>query len=69
MICITEKLEVKMPAYTSFSSDVHKSYRVEKIVLHHLIFYLSRLVSVYWFQTQFYHKCKYKAFIWQKRVE
>ena len=27
-----------MPAYTSFISDVHKSYRVEKIVLHHLIF-------------------------------
>ena len=19
-----------------------------------------------WFQTQFYHNCKYKAFIWQK---
>ena len=36
-----------------------------KIVLRHLIFYLSRLVSVYWFQTQFYHNCKYKAFIWQ----
>ena len=29
-----------MPAYTSFISDVHKSYRVEKIVLHHLIFLL-----------------------------
>ena len=52
-----------MPAYTSFISDVYKSYRVEKIVLHHLIFYLSRLVSVYWFQTQFYHNCKYKASI------
>ena len=58
-----------MPAYTSFVSDVHKSYRVEKIVLHHLIFYISRLVSVYWFQTQFYHNCKYKAFVWQKHVE
>ena len=57
IICITKKLEVKMPAYTSFISDVHKSYRVEKIVLHHLIFYLSRLLSVYWFQTQFYHNC------------
>ena len=39
-----------MPAYTSFISDVQKPYRVEKIVLHHLTFYLSRLVSVYWFQ-------------------
>ena len=29
-----------MPAYTSFISDVHKSYGVEKIVLHHLIFLL-----------------------------
>ena len=50
------KLEVKMPAYTSFIFDVYESYRVEKIVLHllhHLIFLLSRLVSVYWFQTQF----------------
>ena len=27
-----------MSAYTSFISDVHKSYRVEKLVLHHLIF-------------------------------
>ena len=52
MIFITKKLEVKMLAYTSFISDVHKSYGVEKIVLHHLIFYLSRLVSVYWFQLQ-----------------
>ena len=58
-----------MPAYTSFISDVHKSYRVEKIVLHHLIFLLSKFVSVYWFQTQFYHNCKYKAFIWQKDVK
>ena len=39
------------------------SYCVEKIVLHHVIFYLQRLVSVYW---QFYHNCKYKAFIGQK---
>ena len=66
MICIAKKLEVKMPAYTSFISDVHKSYRVEKIVLHQLIFLHSRLVSVYWFQTQFYHNCKYKTFTWQK---
>ena len=36
-----------MPAYTSFIPDVHKSYRVEKLVLHRLIFLLSRLVSVY----------------------
>ena len=28
--CITKKLEAKMPAYTSFISDVHKSYGVEK---------------------------------------
>ena len=56
------KLEVKMPAYTSFIPDVHKSYGVEKMVLHYLIFLLSRLVSVYWFQTQFYHNCKYKTF-------
>ena len=28
--CITKQLEVKMPAYTSFISDIHKSYRVEK---------------------------------------
>ena len=27
-----------MPAYTSSISDVHKSYGVEKLVLHHLIF-------------------------------
>ena len=41
IICITKKLEVnyKMLAYTSFISDVHKYYSVEKIVLHHLIFY------------------------------
>ena len=65
IICITKELEVKMLAYTSFISDVHKFYRLEKIVLQHLIFYLSRLVSVYWFQTQFYHNYKYKAFIWQ----
>ena len=58
-----------MPAYTSFISDVHKSYRAEKIYLHHLIFYLSSLVSVYWLQTQFYHNCKYRASIWQKHVE
>ena len=31
-----------MPAYTSFISDVHKSYGVEKIVLHHLIFLLIK---------------------------
>ena len=33
MICITKKLEVKMLAYTSFISDVHESYRVEKILI------------------------------------
>ena len=46
IICITKKLEVKMPAYTSFISDVHKSYRVEKIVLHHLIFLLIKISKV-----------------------
>ena len=34
IICITKKLDVKVSAYPSFFSDVHKSYRVEKIVLH-----------------------------------
>ena len=43
IICITKKLEVKMLAYTGFMSDVHKSYRVEKIVLHHLIFFSGAL--------------------------
>ena len=37
------KLEVKMPAYTSFISDVHKSYGVEKMVLHHLIYLLIKI--------------------------
>ena len=69
MICITKKLEVEMPAYICLISDVHKSYRVEKIVLHHLIFLLSRLVIVYRFQTQFCYNCKYKAFIWQKDMK
>ena len=32
-----------MPAYTSFICDVHKSYRVEKIVLHHMIFLLIKI--------------------------
>ena len=32
-----------MLAYTNFISDVHKSYRVEKIVLHHLIFLLIKI--------------------------
>ena len=32
-----------MQACTSFISDVHKSYRVEKIVLHHLIFVLIKI--------------------------
>ena len=32
-----------MPAYTIFISGVHKSYRVEKIVLHHLIFLLIKI--------------------------
>ena len=31
-----------MPAYTSSISDVHKSYGVKKIVLHHLIFLLMK---------------------------
>ena len=66
IICITKKLQVKISAYTSFISYVHKSYRVEKLVLHHLTFYLSELVSVYWFQTQFHHNCKYKAFYMAK---
>ena len=43
IICLTTKLKVKMPAYTSFISDVHKFYRVEKIVLHHLIFLLTEI--------------------------
>ena len=29
IICVTKKLEVKMPTYISFMSDVHKSYGVE----------------------------------------
>ena len=50
--------------------NVHESYRVEKIVVQHLRFLLSRLVSVYyWFQMQFYHNCKYKTFMWQKDVK
>ena len=28
MICVTKILEVKMPAYTSLISDVHKFYGV-----------------------------------------
>ena len=42
-----------MPAYTSFifDDDVHKSYRVEKIVSHHLIFLL--IVSVIGFKRNF----------------
>ena len=32
-----------MSAYTSFISDVHKFYRVEKLVLHHLIFLLIKI--------------------------
>ena len=38
-----ELLEVKMPTYTSFIFDVHKSYGVGKIVLHHLIFLLIKI--------------------------
>ena len=34
-----------MSAYTSFISDVHKCYRVEKIVLHHLIFLLIKITK------------------------
>ena len=48
-----------MLAYTSFISDVRKFYRVEKIVLHHLIFLLIKIKNKFnWFQTQFYHNCK-----------
>ena len=43
IICITKKLEVKMSAYTNFISDVHRSYRVEKLVLHHLTFLLTKI--------------------------
>ena len=43
IICITKKLEVKMLAYTSFISDVHKSYGAEKIALHHLISLLIKI--------------------------
>ena len=32
-----------MSAYTSFISDVHKSYRVEKLALHRLIFLLIKI--------------------------
>ena len=32
IICIKKKLEVKMSAYASFISDVHKSYRGGKII-------------------------------------
>ena len=44
-ICITQKLEVKMLAYTSFIFDVRKSYRVEKIVLNHVIFLLIKITK------------------------
>ena len=47
MICITKKLEVKMSAYTSFISDVHKSYCAEKLVLHRLIFLLIKISKCY----------------------
>ena len=39
----SNKLEVEMLAYTSLISDVHKSYRVEKIVLHRRIFLLIKI--------------------------
>ena len=35
-----------MPAYACFISDVHKSYLVEKIVLHYLADMLSSLVRM-----------------------
>ena len=38
-----KKLEVKMLADASFISDVLRSYRVEKIVLHRLIFLLVKI--------------------------
>ena len=36
-----------MLAYTSFISDVHKSYRVEKLVLHYLTFLLIKTSKCY----------------------
>ena len=36
-----------MLAYTSFISDVQKSYRVEKLVLHHLTFLLIKISKCY----------------------
>ena len=45
IICIMGKLEVKMPRYTSLISYVHKSYRVEKLVLDHLIFSLVKMTK------------------------
>ena len=41
IICITKKLEVKMPAYTSFISDVHKA-----ILFHVLLPYKSLIFAV-----------------------
>ena len=43
IIFIAKKLEVKMMAYTCFISDVHKFYRVEKIVLQHMVFLLIKI--------------------------
>ena len=58
MICIIKKLEVKMLAYTSFISNVHESYRVEKIVLHHLIFSFIKISKCQSVPNAFYHNCK-----------
>ena len=41
IICITKTLQVKIWAYASVISDFPKSYRVEKLVLHPLIFHMS----------------------------
>ena len=47
IICITEKLEVKILAYTNFISDFPTSYHAEKLVLHHLIFLLIKIRWIY----------------------
>ena len=58
-----------MLAYTSFISDVHKSYRVEIIVLHHLIFLLIKISKWLLVPNAILSQQKYKALIWQKHVE
>ena len=39
VICITKKLEIKMSAFKISISDVPTSYRVEKLILHHLLLF------------------------------